>query len=270
MTRVAIARRAIPGLGLEGIGWRQCHNYPQAEAPRLTIASPSPLPAPRETLLVASYNIEMARRVEAALEVLRAHPTLGGADVLALQEVDEAAVERIAAALDMHAVYHAAARHPTSGRNFGPAILSRWPIADDGPLALPGRGWVRGLRRIAVRATVLVHGHALHVYNLHLSTMWEMSLAGQDRQARSVAEAAAAHPEPVVVTGDFNRRGAVRVLEQAGFHWHTRRVGPTHHVWSFDHVLSRGLGDGGRAEAVPASLRASDHKAVWAEVPAPR
>lgn len=270
MTTTGLARRAIPGLGVEGIGWRQCHNYPEAEAPRLAIASPSPLPAPRETLLVASYNIEMGRRVDAALEVLQAHPALGGADVLALQEVDEAAVARIADALGMHAVYHAAARHPSSGRNFGPAILSRWPIADDGPLWLPGRGWVRGLRRIAVRATVLVHGRPLHLYNLHLSTMWEMSLAGQDRQAGAVAEAAAVHAEPVVVTGDFNRRGAVRVLERAGFHWHTRGVGRTHHVWSFDHVLSRGLGGGGRAAAVPASLRASDHKAVWAEVPAPQ
>ncbi|MCU0621658.1 MAG: endonuclease/exonuclease/phosphatase family protein [Gemmatimonadales bacterium] len=266
---LAPPRRAIPGLGVEGIGWRQCRNYPEEAAPRLAVSAATPTPAPRDVLHVASFNIEMGRRVAAALEVVQAHPVLAGADVLTVQEVDESAVERLAGALGMHAVYRASTVHPRTGRNFGSAILTRWPIVDDGPLWLPGRGWVRGMRRLAVRATIAVHARPVHVYNLHLSTMWEMTMAGQDRQARAVAEEAAGLAEPVIVTGDFNRRGAVRELLRAGFHWHTRRVGPTHHVWSFDHVLSRGLGPGGGAGAVREALRASDHRAVWAEVPAP-
>ncbi len=220
--------------------------------------------SPVSGLLVASYNVELARRVDGVLAVLSAHAPLGGADVLAVQEADEHIAARIAERFGWHVVYHPSDRHPATGRNYGPALFSRWPLEDEQVLPLPRTGWRPRLARTAVSATVRSPDGPVHVCNVHLSTMLETSPAGQDRQARTVAEAIAALSGPVIVLGDFNRRGAARVFARAGFEWHTRRVGPTHHVWSFDHVLSRGLPGAWRAGAVREALSASDHRAVWA------
>lgn len=221
--------------------------------------------APLSGLAVASYNVWLARHVDRVLDVLAAHERLAGADVLAVQEADERIVDRIAARFGWHAVYHPSDRHPATGRNFGPALFSRWPLAEDHVLALPRTGWRPRVARTAVSATVRAPGTPVHVCNVHLSTMLETSPGGQDRQARVVADAVAGLAGPVIVLGDFNRFGVGRVFARAGFEWHTRAVGPTHHVWSFDHVLSRGLPGDWRAGAMREALVASDHRAVWAQ-----
>ncbi len=224
------------------------------------------MPAPPR-LLVATYNLELSRRVDAVLALLARHPALGAADVLALQEADEAAAERVARLLGAGHVYHASARHPTTGRNFGPALVSRWPIAEDRALPLAPAPRPRSLPRIAVCATVTVRGRPIRCYNVHLSTLWETLPRGQDRQAAQVVEDAAASPDPVLVLGDLNRRGAARVFTGGGYAWHTAGIGRTHLAWSFDHVFTRGLAvRAARAEAVPEALATSDHRAVWAEL----
>ena len=215
-------------------------------------------------LTVATYNVELSRRVEGVLAVLDAHESLGGADVLAVQEADERLVERVAARFGWHAVYHPSDRHWATGRNFGPALFSRWPLVNDEVLPLPRTGWRPRIARTAVRATVEAPGGTMHVCNVHLSTLLETWPAGQDLQARMVADAVAELSGPVIVLGDFNRRGAARVVARTGFEWHTRGGGRTHLVWSFDHVLSRGLpSTDWRAGTVRAALAASDHCAVW-------
>ena len=169
--------------------------------------------------------------------------------------------------LGMAFVYYPSMRHPLTGLNFGPAILSRWPVLDDARLALPGRGWTRGTRRIAVRATLMVRGRRIRCYSVHLSTLWEMTPSSQDAQARAVAADAAASPDPVIIAGDLNRMGAGRVFADAGFDWVTRRVGRTHHVWSFDHVFVRGLDiEEAASGSLVEALVTSDHRAVWTEL----
>ncbi len=129
---------------------------------------------------------------------------------------------------------------------------------------LPGRGWTRGTRRIAVRATILLRGTRIRFYNVHFSTLWEMLPGGQDAQARAVVHDAATSPDPVIIAGDLNRMGAGRVFARAGYRWLTRGVGRTHHVWSFDHVFARGLEPRVvRAASVAEALATSDHRAVW-------
>jgi endonuclease/exonuclease/phosphatase (EEP) superfamily protein YafD len=88
----------------------------------------------------------------------------------------------------------------------------------------------------------------------------------QAAQARQVLADASARPGPAIIAGDLNRRGLGRIFEANGWHWATREVGRTHHVWSFDHVFLRGMAGPCRAGAVPAGLSASDHQAVWASV----
>lgn len=107
-------------------------------------------------------------------------------------------------------------------------------------------------------------GIQLRVYDVHLSTMWEMLPSAQDAQARAVVEDAASSEIPVLVAGDLNRMGAGQVFARAGYEWPTRRVGRTHHVWSFDHVFIRGIVPAGvTTGSVAEALATSDHRAVW-------
>ena len=259
-------QRGIAGRPLP-LGWRQSDNYADEGGPRF--ARPGiDLDADRDRdgrqLRIATYNVELVKRPEAVLSLLERDQQLGSADVLALQEADEAIVARAAERLGTHYVYYPSMVHPLTGRNFGPAVLSRWPIVDDGKVPLPGRGWTRGTKRIAVRATILLRGARVRVYNVHFSTLWEMFPRGQDAQARAVVEDAAASPDPVLIAGDLNRMGAGHVFAEAGYYWLTRDVGPTHHVWSFDHVFLRGLEPRGvQAASVGEALTTSDHRAVW-------
>jgi endonuclease/exonuclease/phosphatase family metal-dependent hydrolase len=249
------------------LGWKQSHNYAGVGGPRFAhhhAAQGVGASAGSDQFRVATYNVELVKRPDAVLALLERDQHLGGADILALQEADEEIVDRAARRLGAHYVYYPSMLHPLTGRNFGPAILSRWPIVDDGKVLLPGRGWTRGSRRIAVRATVNVRGLQLRVYSVHLSTMWEMLPRGQDAQAQAVADDAATSPDPVLIAGDLNRMGAGRVFARAGYHWLTREVGRTHHVWSFDHVFLRGLEPRRvRSASVGEALATSDHRAVW-------
>ncbi len=261
-------RRGFAGRTLP-LGWRQSHNYAEVGLPRFahhlsaTAARNSVAPAP---LRVATYNVELVKQGGAVLSLLEREPRLGAADILALQETDEVLVAKAAELLGGHYVYYPSMLHPVTERNFGPAIISRWPIVEDAKVPLPGRGWNRGSRRIAVRTTLLVRGRRIRFYNLHLSTMWEMLPSGQDAQAQAVVDDAAGSGDPVLIAGDLNRMGAGRVFARAGYHWLTRDVGPTHHVWSFDHVFLHGLEPRGiRAASVTEALQTSDHRAVWTE-----
>ena len=217
-------------------------------------------------LRVATFNLWLGSRIERALAVATDEPRIAGADLLALQEADAEAAHGIAARLGLSAAYHAAFRHPRTGRDFGPALLSPWPILEHKKIALPHRG-LHGQPRIAVTATVLIRGQPVTAYAVHFGTMREMLPSHQAAQAHVVLEDAARRPGPAVVAGDLNRKGVGRLFEAQGWRWLTRDVGPTHWFWSFDHVFVRGV-DGGpsRAGSIRAALGASDHRAVWAEV----
>ncbi|HEX9892349.1 MAG TPA: endonuclease/exonuclease/phosphatase family protein [Gemmatimonadales bacterium] len=217
-------------------------------------------------ILVATFNLYLATRLERAIEVAASEPALAGADVLALQEADETAAHRMADALRLGYVYYPALVHPRTRRNFGPALLSRWPIVDDRRLELPHIG-LTGMPRIAVAATLQLRDQPVSVYVVHFGTMREILPNQQKAQAQRVLADAAARPGPAIIAGDLNRKSLGALFQSAGWRWVTREVGRTHLVWSFDHVFLRGF-DGARVRAgsVRAALAASDHRAVWAEV----
>jgi endonuclease/exonuclease/phosphatase family metal-dependent hydrolase len=216
---------------------------------------------------VVTFNLHLAKRLERALEVMQSEPDLASADVISLQEADERAVELLGEALGLERAWYPAAVHPRTGRYFAPAVLSRWPIRSHQRLDLPHPG-LHGLRRVAVRARVEPPGGLpFEFIAVHFGTMREILFRHQDDQARNVLAALGQVSSPMVVAGDLNRRGLGKVFEASGFHWVTRRIGWTHHVWSFDHVFTRGFASRTvKAGSVRAALRASDHRAVWAEL----
>lgn len=249
--------------------WRRAENFPGPHGPRAYRDAPDPgPPAPEAAQVVrlATYNIQLGQRLDRVARVVEREPALRGADILALQEADEAAVERLAGS-DFGYAYFASSRHPSTGRNFGPALLSRWPILDHAKVELPGDTRSGRLLRVAVRTTLLVHGIRVRCYSIHLSTLWETNARGQDDQARAIVHDAEASHMPTLVIGDLNRRGAAGVFQRHGYQWLTSGIGRTHYLWSFDHIFARGLGPTQvNAGLLASGLQGSDHKAVFAEL----
>lgn len=266
MNRPAIAAALI---GLTALSGCRAYNYQSPEGPRYAGAVP---PAPRPAALVGSrplrvvtFNVQYARRIDRAIRVLESTPGLRDADVIVLQEMDAPGTQRIASALAMGYVYYPGAVHSRTQRDFGNAILSRWPIITDGKLLLPHPGGLRCTQRIATAATVLVDGAPVRVYSVHLGSPMEIGHASRRDQVRVILADAAAHSR-VIVGGDLNSRGVGKEFRAAGYIWPTADNPKTHMFFNWDHVLFKGFAPADHAGAgvVRDTLRTSDHDPVWA------
>jgi endonuclease/exonuclease/phosphatase family metal-dependent hydrolase len=224
--------------------------------------------AGRASIRVVTFNIQFAKRVDEAIAGLRETPALRDPDLLLLQEMDAAGVQRIAAAFGFNYVYYPASRHSGTGRDLGNAILSPWPIDDDAKLPLPYVSRGLGQARAAVSARVRVRGRDLRVYSLHLGAPFGASPGERRAQADRVMADAAARGLPAIVGGDLNSHGLGRRFVEAGYAWPTRDVGGSVRGRSFDHVLVRGLrlAPATRAAVARELADASDHRPVWAEL----
>jgi endonuclease/exonuclease/phosphatase family metal-dependent hydrolase len=217
---------------------------------------------------IVTFNIRLARRIDRAIEVLRSD-SLRGADILALEEMDDAGVDRIARALGLNYVYYPGSIHPTDHRYFGPAVLSRWPIERSWKLLLPHEGRIRHQRRTATAAEVRVRGRLVRVYAVHLETPFRVSDAAREDQVLTILSDASRFDGPVVIAGDFNSYGVGQVLVRHGYRWLTARLDdPTISFFSCDHIFVRHLSPARPASAgVVREVRgASDHRPVWAVV----
>ena len=224
-----------------------------------------PAISPDSSIRIVTFNIRFAREIDRAIEVLR-EDSLRGADILTLQEMDETGAERIAKALGYDYAFYPAVIHATSGRYFGPAVLSRWPIERSWKVLLPHAGWTRGQRRTATAAILRVRNTRVLAYAVHLETPVQVSEAEQRDQALAVVKDAADWRGPVVIGGDFNSERIGLLLARQGYVWLTRRVGPSVAWFSWDHVFVRGLAPARPSSAgVVRDVRgASDHRPVWA------
>jgi endonuclease/exonuclease/phosphatase family metal-dependent hydrolase len=218
-----------------------------------------------DTLRVVSFNIAFARRVDSALVLLTTEPALREADVVLLQEMDDDGTRRLASALGMSYVYYPAFVHGGTGRDFGNAVLSRWPIMEDSKIVLPHRSRHRRTYRTATAVTIQVRERPVRVYSAHLGTMLDIPPGQRREQLRTILEDAALYPR-VVIGGDLNSGTVARVAKDAGYAWPTERGPRTTLIGRLDHVLFRGL-DCPTAEGsgtVTDVRRASDHRPVWA------
>jgi endonuclease/exonuclease/phosphatase family metal-dependent hydrolase len=216
---------------------------------------------------IVTFNVKLARRIDRAIEVLRSD-SLRGADILALEEMDDAGVDRIARALGLNYVYYPGSIHPTDHRYFGPAVLSRWPIERSWKLLLPHEGRIRHQRRTATAAEVRVRGRLVRVYAVHLETPFRVSDAAREDQVLTILADARRFDGPVVIAGDFNSYGVGQVLVRHGYRWLTARLDPTISFFSWDHIFVRHLSPARPASAgvVRKVHGASDHRPVWAVV----
>ena len=282
-SRVAVVRRSLWQLVRAGVGRPLVggHNYAEADGPRFgstprsvheisAVSTPESAPARRVDLRlrIVSFNIDHGREIERAAALFQRDPALQDAGLILLQEMEEHGTERLARALGMDFVYYPAGHHPLSSQHFGNAILVRGSIVSDDKHLLPHLGRVRGTRRIAVAATVEVHGHRVTVVNVHLATLLDASLAAQRDQILAVLDVAARAEGTVIVGGDLNRRSLGLLVERRGYQWLTRSAGATLGPFGVDHLFARGLDP--KVPSMAGVARdaggASDHRPVWSVI----
>jgi endonuclease/exonuclease/phosphatase (EEP) superfamily protein YafD len=268
MAALASSRRAVLAAVFWPVWLAGCYpavtNYSGAVGPRFA-GAPARAARMDSVFHVVTWNVKWGRQAAAAGEMLANHDRLRAADVVLLQEMNEHSVSVIARRLGFGYVYYPATVHPRVRTHVGNAILSPWPITEDGKLVLPHRGRFVKTERVAVRATVTINGRRIRVYSLHLATPFEVGEAGIEDQLEAVIRDAEQSGDPVLIGGDFNSSRVGGLLMEAGYQWVTRRIGPTVWMLPLDHVFVRGLDvSDAAAGVVAAEPMPSDHRPVWA------
>lgn len=232
-------------------------------------------PAPSDSLLVVSYNIKFAEKLDTALADLRRLPLPRRPDVLLLQEMDPAGTAWLAQELGMNHVHRPSYIHPQTGRLFGNAILSPWPLQDAQVVVLPHANPLTDDRRTALAVDVMVAGHRLRTVSLHMGTLM-MPLGNRLEQFTTVRDSLVPPGGPVLVGGDMNtagpyeRRLVRRLFRAAGLRdtrlpeaatMERRLLGPIKLGFRMDRFYQRGLEP--LAAGVGTRARGSDHRPIW-------
>ncbi|RVX42663.1 endonuclease/exonuclease/phosphatase family metal-dependent hydrolase [Nonomuraea polychroma] len=171
---------------------------------------------PDRRIRVATFNIHHAQGVDDKLNLERVADVIrtGEADIVGLQEVDRHWSERsefadqaswLAERLRMHVVYGANLDLDplTPGaprRQYGTAILSRYPVLDWDNTLLPR--YEGHEQRGLLRARIQVRGVPVQVFNTHL----QHNDANERLEQVRAIQPLVAREEPVVLAGDLNAR----------------------------------------------------------------
>ena len=178
-----------------------------------TVRKQTSAPTPSE-IKVISYNIRWRSGddLQKIIKLLQEDREIGGAAILALQEVDRHkkrtghnnTVKTIAEALGMHYAWAAPpTAKPTDEEETGVAVLSIYPLSDVRRIVLPHAG-PNSRRRVALGATVEMPDRDLRVYSAHAET--RIKLGKKLEQYKAVLDDLATFPAdmPALVMGDFN------------------------------------------------------------------
>ncbi len=171
-------------------------------------------PSTPTEIKVISYNIRWRSGddLQTMIKLFQEDPEIGGASILALQEVDRHkkrtglnnTAKMIADALGMH---YAWAAPPTADPNdeeeTGVALLSVYPLSDVHRIVLPNPG-PNKRRRVALGATVEMPNHRWRVYSAHAET--RITMGKKIEQYKAVLDDLAQFPAdiPAIIMGDFN------------------------------------------------------------------
>lgn len=249
--------------------------YEDPEGPGFSGQFAPPAADPPEALTVVTYNIDFGLGVEEAIKGFQTVEPLKWADIVLLQEMDEEGTERMARGLQANFVYFPATlgRH---GRNFGNAVLARWPMVEARKVLLPHRHPIRKQLRIATRVTVRLGDRDVVAYSVHTET-YTAPTAHRAAQVAAIVDDIGNGSGPVIVGGDFNtvsHRSIKRTRAQfasVGLARSSAGAGPTVvrlriKPSAADHIFSRGFRTlaAGKAEDVVAS----DHFPVWVRLAA--
>src|SRR5215213_8332785 len=163
---------------------------------------------------VISYNIRWRSGddLKTLIKLLQEDPEIGGASILALQEVDRHkkrtghnnTVKMIANALGLYYAWAAPpTAKPTDEEETGVAILSVYPLSDVRRIVLPHAG-PNKRRRVALGATVQMHDRHWRIYSAHAETRIAMGKKLEQYKAVLDDLAQFSADMPAIVMGDFN------------------------------------------------------------------
>ena len=171
-------------------------------------------PQTNSALKVVSYNIRWrgGDDLEKLVELLRKDNEIGGAAILALQEVDRNRKRTartntgklIAEKLGLHYAWSAPPAPPRAREEeTGVAIMSLFPLADVSRIVLPHHGPGKR-RRVAIGATVTIGKSQLRVYSVHSET--RIAVRKKMEQLQAVLSDLSKYPKsmPAIIMGDFN------------------------------------------------------------------
>jgi endonuclease/exonuclease/phosphatase family metal-dependent hydrolase len=242
-------------------------NYTTSDGPRHANAPPPHIEPtdPSDTIRIVSFNIAFAMQVERAYQVLANDPALRDADIILLQEMDAPGTNYIARQLGMWYVYYPATLHIKHGRDFGNAVLSRWPIVADEKIILPHLARVYRTIRSATAATIVIGRDTVRAYSAHLGTIANINAQQRREQLQTILKDAAQYRR-VIIGGDMNDQVVGRVARDAGYSWVTETGPRTATVGRLDHIFLKGLfSPATNASGTVLDVRdASDHRPVWA------
>jgi len=235
-------------------------------------------------LRLVTYNVHKGVGTDGRLDLERIAAVIRhyDADVTALQEV--VCYEPWRAKRSQAAVLHdlVGRPHAAIGLNcrrhfgvYGNVTFSRWPleVQENVDLTVPLKR-----PRSALRTTLDVAGHELHVYNAHLGLVRVERRLQAERLVAEIDEVHGPHAAVVVLgdTNDWRDRLYPNVLRDAGFARHRARPrGPSHGsfpswypVADIDRVFARGGAQLSRVFPSRLALAriASDHLPVIAEI----
>jgi len=198
---------------------------------------------------------------------------LKDADIILLQEMDETGTEAIAKAIGYNYVYYPASIHSRSDKNFGNAILAKWPIHASEKIILPHKSPRNQEIRIAVKAIVTIDGMEIPTYSVHTETYW-LGHQKRDAQVDALIESIDTSYPHIIVGGDFNTLTprSVKELEDSfseiGMERATESIGSTVKYpaleFTLDHIFTKGMTviDACKSE----EAEASDHRPIWTEL----
>lgn len=225
------------------------------------------------TVRVVSWNIKFAQEIGHAVHTLGTVGELAGADILLLQEMDEHGADAIAQSLGYNYVYFPAVVHSYHERNFGNAILAKWPIGQTRKVMLPHQNPRNRQIRIATQALIMAGDLEILASCVHTETYW-LPPSKRGEQIDMLAADLLDMPDYVVVGGDFNTltRASITDLERrvgrAGLQRISQGAGYTYQAgmlkFTMDHIFARYMYP--VEKGVWRDTQASDHFPLWVRV----
>ena len=247
-------------------------NYLDADGPIYTGSYAGEAPPFTGKLKVVSWNLNFATRVDQAINEFQTIDELRDADIILLQEMDKHSIEKVAQALGYNYIYYPAAIHRRHNRQFGNAILSKWPLSEPKKIILSDN--FRGLKhnRIAVRALIDLGNQQVVAYSAHLDMVWMLPCQGET-QVDVLVRQVGSEENPAIVGGDFNSwsSGSIEILEERfgriGLVRVSKGNGPTIETYggvklTLDHIFASEIFKS--QTSIWPQPKVSDHSAVWA------
>jgi endonuclease/exonuclease/phosphatase family metal-dependent hydrolase len=222
-------------------------------------------------ITVVSYNIAYGKNIDQAILEIRKFQSQKTVDILLLQEMEETGTEKLARKLELNYVYFPATIEPKYRRNFGNAVLSRWPIVDSQKIILPHISLSDRMKRIATRATIRIQEMEVTAFSVHTEPVFIWPKF-KEEQCFAILDDTGATSPYAIAGGDFNSftKRYIDKLEkrygQAGFIRASKGL-----EFSFarfglkmftDQIFAKGFVV--KTAGTITDTKASDHMPIWA------